>query len=226
MSKNKPACRVYVFSLDLDDDDSPAAQEEVVLSKAELSRASRFIFPIHRQRFIRGRTWMRVMLSDFCDIPAKRIDLHEREFGKPVLKNSTIRFNLSHAENNAVLAVSDACEVGIDVESDRRELDVDALRATLYTDLENKWLDALPASQKKAGFFKLWTAKEARMKVTGEGFSLAPKDIEVQCANNDVAKYTKPLKPKAWLTHLSDVGTGLHCALATSLPVTELLRQR
>ncbi len=218
-----PDCQVHIFNLDLDDDSSDAAVTfDELLSQAERNRADKFVFPVHRRRFVRGRTWVRQLLSGFLAVPENRIELRELEFGKPIVKDTVLQFNLSHAENNAILAISETCQVGIDIESYARDLEIDTLRRTLYTEMENSWLDALPAARLKKGFFKLWTAKEARMKVTGEGFSLPPREIEVHCEGEEISHYLNPVQPDISLTRLPDPGRQLCCTLATSAPVTEI----
>jgi len=223
VSKLAGFSKVQIFRLDLDADSSAAAVAfDTLLSQSELRRADKFVYPIHRQRYVRGRTWVRQTLSSFLDIAPKQIVLDKLEFGKPVLKDPALYFNLSHANQHAVLAVSETCHVGIDIESYERNVEVDALRRTHYTQLENDWLDQLSPAQLRAGFFKLWTAKEARMKVTGEGFSLPPERIEVRCVDLEPIRYLYPQEPRVWLTNLPELGADLSCTLATSAPITEV----
>ena len=44
-------------------------------------------------------------------------------------------------------------------------------------------------------FFRIWTAKEARMKVTGEGLYLDPRDIELTFKEGMPVGYKKPSSP-------------------------------
>jgi phosphopantetheinyl transferase len=56
-------------------------------------------------------------------------------------------------------------------------------------------------------FFWLWTAKEARMKVTGEGLALDPRHIDVAIEAGRPVAYRKPAEPMASLApiEISDI---------------------
>lgn len=83
---------------------------------------------------------------------------------KPYFKNyPEVRFSLSHSGDYVLLAMSHT-EVGIDIEK-IRELDFKALAERHYTGGELKKAATLD------GYFKVWTAKEAYLKLTAEGLS-------------------------------------------------------
>jgi 4'-phosphopantetheinyl transferase len=78
-------------------------------------------------------------------------------------------FNLSHSGDYVLLAVSDR-QVGCDVEKIR---DVkDHLTDYCCSPEEKKWCDSHSPEQQLTAFFRLWTAKESYIKMTGEGLSL------------------------------------------------------
>lgn len=83
--------------------------------------------------------------------------------GKPVYRNSDIHFNLSHAGNYVVCAVSDKA-VGVDIERQRKNVIRVAKR--FFTQAECDWIgnDSLK-------FSRIWTLKEAYAKLTGEGIA-------------------------------------------------------
>lgn len=83
--------------------------------------------------------------------------------GKPVYRNSDIYFNLSHAGNYVVCAVSDKA-VGVDIERLRKNVIRVAKR--FFTQAECDWIgnDSLK-------FSRIWTLKEAYAKLTGEGIA-------------------------------------------------------
>lgn len=97
---------------------------------------------------------------------------------KPYLADrDDLFFSLSHSDRYVVCAVSDS-EVGIDVEP------VSPIRPAVvrrcFTPEEREWIGDDPER-----FIRLWTMKEAYMKLTGTGLSVPAKEIKL------------PIPPKA-----------------------------
>lgn len=89
------------------------------------------------------------------------------EHGKPVLVGHPgIHFNLSHCREAVACVVSDR-PVGIDVESVREYRD----SLASYTMNEAELHQIAEAGQPDAAFIRLWTMKEARLKLTGQGIT-------------------------------------------------------
>lgn len=93
--------------------------------------------------------------------------------GKPELNG--LFFNLSHAGDIAVCAVSDKA-VGCDVEKVAAEPKHIAER--FFCKSENNYLDDLDGKARENEFFRIWTLKESYMKMTGEGMRLALNRME------------------------------------------------
>lgn len=96
------------------------------------------------------------------------------EHGKPTLKgHPEIHFNLSHCKKAVVCVLSDH-EIGVDVEClgrlyDRNGEVRDALAH--YTLCDEEYNRVMSADDPDAEFTKLWTRKEALLKLTGEGIT-------------------------------------------------------
>ncbi len=89
------------------------------------------------------------------------------EHGKPSLVgHPDIHFNLSHCREAVACAVSDK-PVGIDVESTRRYHPM-LLDYTMNSDEQRR---VTQATRPDEAFIRLWTMKEAVLKLTGEGIS-------------------------------------------------------
>ena len=89
------------------------------------------------------------------------------EHGKPrLVEHPDIHFSLSHCREAVACAVSRR-PVGIDVESVRRYKE--PLAAYAMNDGERA--DILAAERPDVAFARLWTMKEARLKLTGEGIT-------------------------------------------------------
>ncbi len=87
------------------------------------------------------------------------------EHGKPsIVGHPDIYFNLSHCRQAVVCAVSDQ-PIGIDVESVR----VFKESLVRYTMNDDEVQLILSAERPDVAFTRLWTMKEARLKLTGEG---------------------------------------------------------
>ena len=87
--------------------------------------------------------------------------------GKPRFADGVLRFNLSHTTSLICLAVSDAGDVGVDVQS--LEAPSDALSRKVLTPGEQAALSA--ARDRALCFTRFWTQKEAFVKLTGEGIA-------------------------------------------------------
>ncbi len=89
------------------------------------------------------------------------------EHGKPrIVGRPDIWFNLSHCRE-AVACVVGRRPVGIDVES-VRSYHEDVAR---YTMSDDEMARILKAERPDVAFIRLWTMKEARLKLTGEGIT-------------------------------------------------------
>lgn len=92
------------------------------------------------------------------------------EFGKPYLTdNKDVHFSLSHSAQQVVCAVADSA-VGVDIQplSPIRP----AVLKRCVTAEEQKWI-----GDSTERFTRLWTMKEAVVKMTGTGFSVSVKEI-------------------------------------------------
>ncbi len=210
------ACDVEGLLFDLDGDaDISLTQARDWLSASERARAGRFKFQIHRDRFTRGRGFLRQTLAACLGQPdpgALAFALGPQ--GKPALEGERIWFNLSHCEDRAVMVISGDGPLGVDIERHDRSTDILALAPSVFTQAECDRLESQPDdAARRRFFFRLWTAKEARMKLTGEGMSLNPKQISLQIEGDLPVGYAQPEMPKTALAYLSGLA-GASCAVA------------
>jgi 4'-phosphopantetheinyl transferase len=110
---------------------------------------------------------------------AKKLGAEEdRDFvyngcGKPLLKEGSIHFNISHSGDWVVMVISEN-EVGIDVEQIKKaEIQVgkQCFQPEEYAYMKEK--------ESNSRFYTLWTTKESVMKATGKGLSLPPESFSV-----------------------------------------------
>ena len=171
-------CRLWQVDLDA----TPAPQAVAALSEAEWERARRFVFKRDRNRFIAAHAALRETLSSQCGIPASMLEFALGPFGKPSLvehEHGGLRFNLSHSQSLALIAICDDAEVGADLELLRPMPDADALAETYFSPAERSDLAMLPAQARDRAFLCCWTRKEACLKATGMGLSVDTRSFEV-----------------------------------------------
>ncbi len=190
------------------------------LNREERERAERFRFPVHRERFIRGRGMLRRLLAVYLDKDPAAITFETGEKGKPFLPDFPIHFNLSHSEGRAVLAVSHLPSIGIDIECFDRKVNVDGLSRRCFRESEISGMLELPEEEKRRAFFWIWTAKEARMKATGEGFSLEPQCIEITFENGLPRACLEPCSPVAHVAPVFLPDGEAACTVAALSPFT------
>jgi 4'-phosphopantetheinyl transferase len=119
---------------------------------------------------------LRTALSRYAGIRPEAWGFVASVHGRPEIDTSTrprLRFNLSHSKGLVACAVTLERDVGIDVERVGRRADTTALARRWFSSSENRFLAGLPAPEARAGFFSLWTLKEAYAKARGLGLGIA-----------------------------------------------------
>lgn len=97
------------------------------------------------------------------------------EFGKPYFaENTDFKFNISHSEQWAVIAVSD-CEIGIDIEKIGK-LRTSVAKRVLH-EKEKQEFFSLDIDSQKIRFYDYWVLKESIVKATGRGMNDSFSDI-------------------------------------------------
>ncbi len=142
------------------------------LDATEASRAKRFRFPRDRTNYIVAHGLLREILGRYVDADPSRLRFERGRYGKPSLRTPqlgpALEFNLSHANDVMVLAVTRGRDVGIDVEY-MSDLAFEEIVAECFSARERTALAALPIEDRRAGFFATWARKEAYAKALGFG---------------------------------------------------------
>ena len=140
------------------------------LSEEETARAKRFKFEEDRVRWTRARSSLRLILSRYAGEDPAQIGFTFGPHGKPsLLPFSDVEFNLSHAGDWALVAVTRGVPVGIDIERFREKVDMRPLLERLgETDLPEATQD----------LYQRWTLREAKSKAAGGAlFDTPPANI-------------------------------------------------
>ncbi len=200
---------------DLNLNEREAAELFSLLDEAERARARRFAFPHLRTRFIAAHAFVRQVVGRRLGIRPECLRYAYTNLGKPsVLNVGEIRFNLSHSEDVAALAVTNR-EVGVDIERIREIRDMLDLARRFFSQPEIDWLLAIPPERQTEAFFECWTGKEAYLKARGDGLSFPLDGFHVLPVTGseelELTVYDDPDESKRWRMtrfRIPQIGTG------------------
>ena len=151
------------------------------LPTKEVAKSEEYHYSQDKLRFTKCRSILRSTLSKWLEKDPKTINMTSGMNGKPYLNEiPQIKFNITHTDGFAGIALCKDFEVGLDVENTTRATDINAVSKKVFTDNEREKIPSKNIIDGKAIFFRLWTAKEAFLKNTGHGLTLDPKKIEFQ----------------------------------------------
>jgi 4'-phosphopantetheinyl transferase len=198
------------------------------LTPDESERAGRFCFDRHRQQFVIARGALRSVLSQYLHRPPSQLRFVYSAFGKPEVEGEEgrgcLRFNLSHAEGVALIALIRDREVGVDVEVVREEFPGMEIAEGFFSAREVETLRSLPEEARMDAFFLYWTRKEAYIKALGEGLSHPLRQFSVSLGNGESSVLAEPegVAPQAsmWIVKGLSVGERHAAAVAFRAPVT------
>lgn len=116
---------------------------------------------------------LRRIIGSYLDLEPDQIRFSYNRFGKPFIddRNVSIRFNVSHSRDIAMIAVTSGRDVGIDIEFIDNGLDILTTASGIFSTTELSILEKLPSHLRTPAFFRGWTRKEAYLKALGKGFS-------------------------------------------------------
>ncbi|MDZ4856093.1 MAG: 4'-phosphopantetheinyl transferase superfamily protein [Nitrospirota bacterium] len=192
------------------------------LDEEEQLRAVRLVREEDRQRYVLAHGGLRAVLSRYLGIAPDVVTLHRREAGKPFVTKeqrgqSTITFNMSHAQGRVLIAVSMGQEVGVDLERIRSDVEVEKLSERYFASSEHATIMQSTQAHRAARFFRYWVAKEAVLKAQGIGLR-ALSQCEILMAEDGVSGEIRvpvgsPLQDQ-WRIRLLSCGEGWEAAVA------------
>ena len=187
---------------------------QALLSDDEKARQRSFVSPELRRRFGAARAGLRTLLGRHLDHDPRSLAFATNEFGKPRLAgDGQVHFNLSHCEERAVLAISDA-ELGIDLERERPLEHVDLAKRYFHRNEVAAITASRDEAEQRRAFFLVWTLKEAVVKALGTGLSTPLDSFEVAIGASKPGLAVAPQgAPETWWLHAAMAG-GYYCALA------------
>lgn len=216
---------VHVWSARLDLTPEARGRLEDTLEADERKRAHSFIRESDRCRSIVSRGILRMLLASYFGLEPEEIVFAYGSYGKPQLSpslaESGLRFNLSHGDGWALYAIAYCREVGIDIESQQRDMAWWQLAPLVFSAKERAELETLPTGQKMAAFLRGWTRKEAYVKGQGDGLFHSLDSFDVPLAR---IKSPWPINANWWLHPIDHIAGYVGALAVEGAPVRPLYR--
>lgn len=205
-------------------------QWTALLPPDELERATQFRVPGPRHIFTTSRAAQRLVLAHYLGLDPHDVKIARgcehcgKDHGRPRVEGAPLDFSVSHSQRWLLIAVVGTGRVGVDLEDLDARRSLDDVAAHTLSLREKYRFSQVPPDERGAWFLRLWTRKEATVKLTGHGLATELDRLDVI---DPVAEITEP--PAGWPAgpiHLTDLPTGPRqpAALASTEPVTEIVR--
>ncbi len=165
-----------------------------LLGKPALERALRFANPADREDFIAGRGALQHFAASLLDVDPARLvpDYHcpqcgpGQDHGRPGFMldggPAPLLLSASRASGWVLLAgvvrPTDGLRLGVDLEA-ISGVGFDGFEDVALTETEKFFLDTVPVNQRAEQRARLWSRKEAWLKMTGEGLRRNPAELDV-----------------------------------------------
>ncbi|WP_085314605.1 4'-phosphopantetheinyl transferase family protein [Derxia lacustris] len=181
-----------------------------LLDAAERARALRLRMTDDRLRFVAARGALRRLLGTRLGCDPAALAFRAGAHGKPMLDGATLQFNVSHSGAHALIALSEAGEVGVDIERIAVRPALAGIAAHAFHPDERA---ACGDGADAAAFFAIWSGKEAVFKAAGTGLSDGMRGLCVlpdgEAFSVDWPAFARPVR--AWRVAAAD---GYSAALA------------
>ncbi len=178
---NNNQAQIWVF--DLDKIHRAVNLFYSMLSDGEIIRANKFRNQIDKNRFICAKGILRYLISLQTEIKPSLIKFRYDKYKKPELieqqNENSLKFNVSHSDSIFCVGMAYNQDIGIDIEVVKPITDLSELVKKYFSESECKQIERLSGNFKLEVFYKLWTSKEAIMKLTGKGLSLPLNKFEI-----------------------------------------------
>jgi 4'-phosphopantetheinyl transferase len=182
MNRNPLSKQMIVWHIALDPgltvasftDDGTLAISELIenLSAQEKDQSARLIDPVEHRHFIARRSFQRLFVGEVLSttVAPGKLDIIHQIDTRPYCSNEPdLNLSFSSSGTTAIACASTSHAVGIDIERLRNVENVIALAKRYFVPEEAENLQNLPTSQQSQAFLHYWTAKEAGLKVIGQG---------------------------------------------------------
>ena len=215
---------VHVWAIKLDDHSIDLARARELISADERERAERFRFERDRRRYLIAHVALHGILGRYLPAESGRLSFAYGSNGKPrlgpELAPAGLRFNLSHSNELALLTITRAGEIGVDVEFVKENFEFHDIAEKFFTAREVAAMRSLPVELQRRAFFKCWTSKEAFLKAKGTGLSGNLDEVEIAFRSGQGIQITAEV-PGWSLTELNPID-GYEAAIVVEGPSLQI----
>jgi 4'-phosphopantetheinyl transferase len=143
---------------------------ETIVSQSEIDRSKNYHSPELANIFLHSRSAVRRISSLYTGKNPLSFQIELSPKGKPFFANCPdIFFNISHSQTTLAVAFS-RNEIGFDIENIHRHRSSSAIAKRFFTKQEIELCDRENQVSPDM-FLRIWTAKEAMLKLSGTGIS-------------------------------------------------------
>ncbi|MFC3881210.1 4'-phosphopantetheinyl transferase family protein [Algoriphagus namhaensis] len=157
------------------------------LSKDELQRLEKFIYPKHRDLFIKRRSMLRKLSGEYLGIHPKSIRFGYSSLGKPFIAFSKekLYFNSSHSKDHVAIGFSRDGQLGVDLEFLDPEIEAELISTHFFGSDEISAIQAAKGLDRANVFFRHWCIKEAYIKFIGKGLTYPLDQVLVRSVSKN-----------------------------------------
>jgi 4'-phosphopantetheinyl transferase len=170
----------------------PADESWACLDETERGRLSRLSRPDDRARFVTSRALLKALVGTLAGVPGRAVGLGYdcdecgRPHGRPYLTGSVAGppwpVSIAHAGDRVLVAVSaSGAPVGVDVER-VAGVGFAGFAEVALSVREASSIAALPVGEQQRARATAWVRKEARLKASGDGLRVDPRDVDTTVA--------------------------------------------
>lgn len=172
--------RVYLFFC-LDVESTYCPEIENFLPYSEKKRVGNFHFPELKHTYVMAHAFLNYQLLKKLKCTIEQLKFSFNPHQKPLILDSGIGFNLSHSNNSWAVVIADNCEMGVDIEFINAKKNL--FQITEYYFSIDEQIRFNYANNPVLEFYKIWTRKEAYLKMKGIGIdaNLQKIDVERNC---------------------------------------------
>lgn len=163
------AAMIEIYHINIDSCLQSLDQLLQQLTVSEQQSAGRLVSQPARQSYIVSHYALRVLLARALGCALSDVEYQATAQGKPELVSGGVQFNLSHSGDRALVAISRAGAVGVDVEHCRSRARLLQLAGRFFAADEVTYVQS--ARDSTHAFYQIWTAKEAYLKALGVGLA-------------------------------------------------------
>lgn len=206
----------------------PSGRDESLLDDDERVRAGRFVHRSDARRFVLAHAALRLFLASSIGVDPRAVRYENGEHGKPRLVPQLVpapaEFNLSHSGEIALMAITRAGALGVDVERERELPDALIIAEKYFSVVEGAALRGMPEIERPGAFFRCWTRKEAVIKADGGGLGVPLDSFDVDLAPGSLSALKafrhRPTGEGEWSLRDLTAPAGYAAAGAIRVPVS------